>query len=196
MASRNNKLLRAALDKFLKAPARNTGRRVDPTPTSATKNKLPAENTRNYLPESAHRMAGGKYKGGSYNDLMVKKPGATRKTVPEGGQINHIPPCQAMKQVEGDGWSDGKGGAIQMDTLDHRKARSTGSSDDSVDHRDHQERLIANGQLEDAIALDVLDIRARFGDKYDDAISEMVDNCYPEFQGLKTIQPTWKSQGL
>lgn len=90
-----------------------------------------------------------------------------------------------MEQVGKDGWTEGTGGAIQIDTLDHRKARSTGSSDDSIDHLEHQERLIANGQLENAIALDVQDIRARSGDKYDDPISEMVDNCYPDFQGLK-----------
>jgi hypothetical protein len=190
----NNKLLRAALSKFLKPTKRaNRGNRVSSKPGPATRNPNPAENVGpNY--QMPNRTTARPYRGGSYQDMLVPNPAKPgKKMVPPGTQLNHIPPCQVMKKISG--WDPKQGGAVQMDKIDHRKVHTTGGSGNTKDHRKHQQELIENGQMRDAIALDILDIRARFGNKYDEGINEMIDKCYPDYADLKNLQPDWKSQG-
>jgi hypothetical protein len=124
------------------------------------------------------------YGGGSYQDLK-DHPANPKKNVP-GTEINHIPPDSVMENIPG--WDYDAGSAIQMDYIDHRQVRSTGSSADSIAYRAHLEKLVKNGQIGDAIALDVDDIQGKFGSRYDDALREMIRGKYPEWRGYGPLE--------
>ncbi|WP_412005328.1 hypothetical protein [Aestuariibius insulae] len=63
--------------------------------------------------------------------------------------------------------------AIQMDVADHRLTASHGNMGTAGRrYRETQKDLIRKGKLREAFMMDVLDIRAKFGDKYDAAIAE------------------------
>jgi hypothetical protein len=102
--------------------------------------------------------------------------GAHGKMEAWGGERNHIPPDSVSNLP----WS--KGPAIWMETQDHAACLSTGSGTKSIDHRAKQAELIQQGKLDEAVQMDIDDIRAKFGDKYDKGIKEM--QAY-----LKTIDP-------
>lgn len=96
--------------------------------------------------------------GGKYGDLQPA--GA-------GNEINHIPANSSSPL------SKYSGPSIRMDYADHRAIYSTGSSLASKAWRMRQKELIDAGDFRGAIQMDVDDIRARFGNKYDGAIAEM-----------------------
>ncbi|MEU0171671.1 polymorphic toxin-type HINT domain-containing protein [Streptomyces iakyrus] len=96
--------------------------------------------------------------GGKYGDLQPA--GA-------GNEINHIP-ANASSPL-----SKYSGPSIRMDYADHRAVYSTGSSLASKAWRMRQRELIDAGDFRGAMQMDVDDIRARFGNKYDGAIAEM-----------------------
>jgi filamentous hemagglutinin len=52
---------------------------------------------------------------------------------------------------------------------------------DSNAYRESQAELIANGKLRKAIQMDIDDIRAKFGTKYDANIQQMLDEFVGEF---------------
>jgi hypothetical protein len=181
--SARNNIVRAAIGKFVRSTRkRNRGRPgVNRRPGPHSTNTNPAETinpltNKNKLRKDPPPV----YNGGSYKDLK----GSDGKNIP-GTQINHIPPCDTMKQIPG--WKYDAGGAMQMDYIDHRAVHSTGSAADSLLHRAHQNQLVANGQVRDAIALDIQDITRRFPGKYDDSLREMIDKCYPEYGDLKDM---------
>ena len=60
-----------------------------------------------------------------------------------------------------------------MDPLDHKRTASHGSGAQAVEYRARQKKLIDEGRVQEAIQMDVNDIRAKFGNKYDVAIKEM-----------------------
>lgn len=122
------------------------------------------------------------YSGGAYKDL---KDPATGNNIP-GTEINHIPPDSVMENIPG--WSYEGGSAVQMDYIDHREVRSTARSNDSIAYRAKLEALVKNGQIGDAIALDVDDIQGKFGSKYDDALREMIRSKYPEWKGYGPLE--------
>jgi hypothetical protein len=68
------------------------------------------------------------------------------------------------------------GPAIQMDYQDHRNATSTGSRPAAQAHRNRQQNLVNQGRFGDAIQMEIDDIQSRYGDKYDEAILEMIDH--------------------
>jgi hypothetical protein len=107
------------------------------------------------------------YRGGIYKNL--KDPG-TKKNVP-GTEINHIPSKQSTLPV---GIRPNDGSAIQMDYQDHRDVTSTGSSIASQVWQKKQKDLVAAGRIDEAIQMDINDIRVRFGTKYNRAIAEMI----------------------
>ena len=122
------------------------------------------------------------YHGGNHEAL---KDPITGKVIP-GTQINHIPPSAVMRGVPG--WTYGGGPAIQMDYKDHREARTTGWSSDTQAYQQKLKQLVDNGQVGDAIALDVEDIQGKFGSKYDDALREMIRSKYPEWKGYGPLE--------
>ncbi|WP_254712250.1 polymorphic toxin-type HINT domain-containing protein [Streptomyces sp. TRM64462] len=96
--------------------------------------------------------------GGKYGDLQPAGAGK---------EINHIPANSSSPL------SKYSGPSIRMDYADHRAVYSTGSSLASQAWRMRQRELIDAGDFRGAIQMDVDDIRARFGSKYDEAITEM-----------------------
>lgn len=102
--------------------------------------------------------------GGWYGALTKKGSGA-------GKEVNHMPAKAPLKQSTG--ISAHSGPAIRMDRADHRAVYSTGFGAPSQAWHMRQKELLDAGDLRGAIQMDVDDIRARFGDKYDSAITEM-----------------------
>jgi hypothetical protein len=89
-----------------------------------------------------------------------------------GYEINHIP----AKSSYGGLMSEYSGPAIRMEYADHRALYSTGSSREAKAWQAMQRDLVATGKIDQAMAMDVQDIRSRFGGKYDAAIKEMYDS--------------------
>ena len=77
--------------------------------------------------------------------------------------------------------STGDGPALAMERADHYDTASWGNSREARAYRAEQSRLIEEGRFRDAQQMDIDDIRAKFGTKYDDAIQQMLD--YTERQG-------------
>lgn len=101
-------------------------------------------------------------KGGRYLD--VKQEGEGDKY-----EVHHIPADAASNLERGDG------PAIKMEKEDHRRTASCGNSREAREYRARQAELIRQGKFREAVQMDIDDIRDKFGDKYDDAISEMME---------------------
>jgi len=67
------------------------------------------------------------------------------------------------------------GPAIRMEKENHRKTASCGSSREAKEYQAEQKKLIDEGKFREAIKMDIDDIREKFGNKYDNAISEMLE---------------------
>lgn len=67
------------------------------------------------------------------------------------------------------------GPAIAIDYTDHQQTASCGSSRDAKEYRAVQKELIDNGDFRGALQMDIDDLRDKFGDKYDNAISQMLN---------------------
>ncbi|MDC0765485.1 RHS repeat-associated core domain-containing protein [Streptomyces sp. HD] len=121
------------------------------------------------------------FRGGQYKDL--KDPN-TGRNIP-GTEINHVPPASVAQHRLG----YGTGPALQMDYEDHRDVYSTGSSRAARAWRTWQDELIAGGRVDEAVQMDIDDIRNRFGNKYDGAIKEMIQGLgnNPDYQALRTV---------
>lgn len=101
-------------------------------------------------------------KGGSYGDVFKKGEG-------EKYEVHHMP----ANNVNGLELNDGP--AIKMDKQDHRETASCGNSKEAREYRAKQKELIEQGKFREALQMDIDDIHEKFGDKYDDAISEMLE---------------------
>ena len=99
--------------------------------------------------------------GGSYGEVF--KEGLGDKY-----EVHHMP----ADNVNGLERKDGP--AIRMDKEDHRETASCGNSREAREYRAHQKELIEQGKFREALEMDIDDIRGKFGDKYDDAILEML----------------------
>lgn len=101
-------------------------------------------------------------KGGSYRDVKKTSDGETY-------EVHHMPADSAYPLERDDG------PAIRMDKGDHRLTASCGNSREAREYREKQKELIAQGKFNEALQMDIDDLRDKFGDKYDDAIVEMLD---------------------
>ncbi len=99
-------------------------------------------------------------KGGSYKDVKVDGEGGKK-------EVHHMPADSVSKLERNDG------PAIKMDKEDHQKTASFGNSKEARDYRTRQKELIDSGRFGEALQMDIDDIREKFGDKYDEHISEM-----------------------
>jgi len=99
--------------------------------------------------------------GGRYSDLR-----------PSGKdmEVHHMPAKSVSPLSKGDG------PAIRMEEADHKRTASWGPSNDAKDFRARQKALIDAGRMDDAIQMDIDDIKAKFGDKYDEHILQMIDS--------------------
>ena len=101
-------------------------------------------------------------KGGSYRDVKVDGEG-------DKYEVHHMPADSASNLERDDG------PAIKMDKEDHRQTASCGMSQEAREYREKQRELIAEGKFKEALQMDIDDIHEKFGDKYDDAIAEMLE---------------------
>ena len=101
--------------------------------------------------------------GGSYKSLKNDKDGK----IYDQEEVHHMPAKKSSSLSEGDG------PAIRMDKSDHRQTASCGRSKEAQAYRAKQENLIKSGKFREAVKMDVKDIRAKFGNKYDKGIGEM-----------------------
>lgn len=115
-------------------------------------------------------LAAGK-KGGGYNEVKQNSNG-------EYTQVHETP---SFESTGANTRTEGNGPSIKMTKEDHRLTASYGSSNDAKEYRAAQKALIEKGNYHDAIQMDIDDIHLKFGDKYDDAISEMLE--YAELIG-------------
>lgn len=101
-------------------------------------------------------------KGGSYEQVF--KEG-------EGGfyEVHHMPADSTSDLERNDG------PAIKMEKADHRQTASCGNSREAREYRAQQKELIEQGKFREALQMDIDDIHEKFGNKYDDAISEMLE---------------------
>lgn len=104
--------------------------------------------------------------GGSYKDIRNEGWGWNDKPPHE---VHHMPADSASHLERNDG------PAIAMDYNDHQQTASCGSSRDAKEYRAKQQELIQEGKFFEAVQMDIDDIHDKFGDKYDDAISQMLN---------------------
>lgn len=105
-------------------------------------------------------------RGGSYKDL--KDAGFGENSEPP-QEVHHMPADSASDLPRDDG------PAITMDKEDHRETASCGNSKEAQEYRAKQKELIEQGKFREALQMDIDDIHEKFGDKYDDAIKDMLD---------------------
>lgn len=101
-------------------------------------------------------------KGGSYKEVKENSEGETH-------EVHHMPADSASPLERGDG------PAIKMEKEDHRQTASCGNSREAREYRERQQELIEQGKFREALQMDIDDIHDKFGDKYDDAIAEMLE---------------------
>lgn len=101
-------------------------------------------------------------KGGSYKDVFTPGEGETH-------EVHHMP----ANDVNGLSLNDGP--AIKMEKADHRQTASCGNSKEAREYRAKQQELIEQNKFREALQMDIEDIQEKFGNKYDDAIAEMLE---------------------
>ncbi|MEV6318846.1 hypothetical protein [Streptomyces sp. NPDC051776] len=112
--------------------------------------------------------------GGWYSRLQSARPG---------NEINHIPAKKAYKHLD---LSPSSGPSIRMEYADHRAVTSTGSGRPAKQWHQAQKDLIDQGKFDEAMKMDIDDIRARFGTKYDQHIADMVASM-PDNKSLQRL---------
>ena len=100
------------------------------------------------------------YAGGRFGNLGA----------PPGIQRHHMP-ADSVSPL-----STANGPAIQMEMADHMATASWGRSTMAQQYRARQKLLIDQGRFDDAIEMDIDDVRSKFGSKYDEAILQMIDS--------------------
>ncbi|GAQ57514.1 DUF6531 domain-containing protein [Streptomyces acidiscabies] len=137
---------------------------------------------------------GGWYSGLKPANLLNDKK---ERRNPVDQEINHIPAKASYSHLDVAGFRTDKNGggagmgpAIRMDAEDHRELTSTGSSKESEQWRANQRQLIDAGRWDEAMKMDIDEIRELYGDKYDTHIKDMVDSLASnrKFQAVLTAK--------
>lgn len=108
--------------------------------------------------EAVERIKG----GGSYRDVKKFCDSTTH-------EVHHMPAKSTSFLDELDG------PAIKMDKFDHQKTASWGNSIEARKYRKLQQDLVNKSDFRKAIEMDIDDIVSKFGNKYDNAIREMLE---------------------
>lgn len=123
--------------------------------------------------ESENQQSDGENETGENNELEEKKGGSYRdvKKTSDGEthEVHHMP-ADSTSNLERD-----DGPAIKMEKEDHRQTASCGNSREAREYREKQKELIEQGKFREALQMDIDDLHEKFGDKYDDAIAEMLE---------------------
>lgn len=105
--------------------------------------------------------------------IPFNRRGGPHRSVPKGGNdAHHMPSSQSSPLPHGGGPT------IGMDRGDHRRTASygRGGGPDGPDaYRQRQKDLIDQGRFREAQQMDIDDVRNKFGNKYDDAINDMLN---------------------
>ena len=101
-------------------------------------------------------------KGGSYKDVFKEGEG-------DQYEVHHMPADSVSPLERGDG------PAIKMEKEDHQQTASYGNSKEAREYRAKQKELIENGKFDEAVQMDIDDIRSKFDDKHDEGISQMLE---------------------
>lgn len=101
-------------------------------------------------------------KGGSYYEVFKEGEG-------DKYEVHHMPSDSVSNLERGDG------PAIKMEKEDHRQTASCGNSREAREYRTQQKELIEQGKFQEALQMDIDDIHEKFGNKYNDAINEMLE---------------------
>ena len=117
---------------------------------------------RDVTTENTQESDAPKKKGGRYADVFNDGEG-------DKYEVHHMPADSASNLERNDG------PAIKMEKADHRQTASCGNSKEAREYRETQKKLIEEGKFREALQMDIDDIHEKFGDKYDDAISEMLE---------------------
>ncbi|MEU1087685.1 DUF6531 domain-containing protein [Streptomyces sp. NPDC005576] len=139
-------------------------------------------------------------KGGWYSGMkpanLLDEDGKRVNSVDQ--EINHIPAKASYSHLDAAGFRTSKNGggagmgpSIRMDAEDHRELSSTGSSKESDEWRERQRQFIDAGHWDQAMKMDIDEIRALYGDKYDTHIKDMVDSL----QHNRKFQAMLKDKG-
>ena len=108
-----------------------------------------------------------------HNDCGNKggtKTGGAYKDVPaDGGQVHHMPADSVSP------YSKNVGPGIRLETKEHMDTASWGRSKAAQAYRAIQKELIDSGLFREAQQMDIDDVRAKFGNKYDKSIQEMLE---------------------
>ncbi|WP_199930852.1 RHS repeat-associated core domain-containing protein [Streptomyces sp. CB02923] len=112
--------------------------------------------------------------GGSYYDMRPSNwtDGSDNNRY----ERNHVPAKATYKGIGNTPLPEQHGPAVRMHYDDHRDFVSTGSGPRAVKWRADQKALIAQGKIDEAMKMDIDEIRRKHGSKYDAAIKEMVDS--------------------
>lgn len=117
---------------------------------------------KNYQIDGKNNLENTSIKGGSYAQVFIEGMGKEY-------EVHHMPADSVTPLSRGDG------PAIRMETDDHRKTASCGSSREAKEYRALQKEHVDNGRFREALQMDIDDIKDKFGDKYNSEISEMLD---------------------
>jgi hypothetical protein len=98
--------------------------------------------------------------GGRYRDLSVDPT-----------EERHHMPADSISPLSRD-----DGPAIRMKRTDHRQTASWGNSLAARAWRALQRLLIQQGRWDDAVQMDIDDVRGKFGSQYDQNILDMIDS--------------------
>jgi hypothetical protein len=129
-------------------------------PQQTDKAAKAAEET-NLLAKSAGSETNGKV-GGAYKDVATTQNGVK-------GEVHHMPANSASPL------STENGPGIWMTKEDHALTKSWGRDREAQIFQATQRKLIEQGRFREAQQMDIDDIRSLFGDKYDQAIKEMLE---------------------
>ena len=99
--------------------------------------------------------------GGKYNDV---------KGI--GGEGHHMPSHDSYKGIVD--LSRGAGAAIAMEPRDHALTASYGNTRAAQQYRARQRELIRAGRFHEAMQMDIDNVRGLFGDRYNEAIDQML----------------------
>ncbi|MEU0074762.1 DUF6531 domain-containing protein [Streptomyces sp. NPDC006332] len=116
-------------------------------------------------------------KGGWYGGMTPAR---------EGNEINHMPAKSAYKHLTDPQLTPHMGPAIRMEKPDHRNVTSTGYGQEAREWQQRQRELINAGRFDEAMKMDIDDIRRLYGAKYDQHIAEMVASL-PKNKALQEL---------
>lgn len=119
------------------------------------------------------------FRGGNYNHLGTR----FWKTTDDVSDLerHHILSRAVIKENPGgkipEKMNPNNAPSIQMTPEDHRLTLSWGGKPKAVAYREHQAQLVREGRIDEVFQMEIASTREKFGDKYDQALSEMVQDA-------------------